>query len=140
MPQVGNPKWVKGVSGNPEGLTKRIVNIESLCRFQAPNAVKALTRIMTSAKSPASAVVSAACAILDRGYGKPRQDVHLTQGDEFSELSDDALRERVLELARAMAALDRRGGEVIDGVAVEQHLLDVDATTKISGTTNTDQS
>jgi hypothetical protein len=63
---------------------------------------------MNAKRSPASAVVSAACALLDRGYGKPRQDVTIHQGDEFADLSDDDLRARVLDLARGLAALDRR--------------------------------
>ena len=39
------------------------------------NAIKTLSDIMINPKAPAAARISAACALLDRGYGKPLQTV-----------------------------------------------------------------
>jgi hypothetical protein len=47
--------------------------------------------------SPA-ARVSAASAILDRGYGRAAQDINVSQGNPIDELSGDELREMISAL------------------------------------------
>jgi hypothetical protein len=44
-----------------------------------------------------AARVSAACALLDRGYGKPTQQVETGSPGEFSRLSDEELDAQIAE-------------------------------------------
>ena len=77
-------------------------------------ALATLAAIQADVNQPASARVAAATAILDRGYGKPRQALDLSNPDgslapaalDASKLSVGALR----ELANAFAAPDADGG------------------------------
>ena len=54
------------------------------------DALKTLAAICNQGQSEA-ARVSAACALLDRGYGKPTQQVETGSPGEFSRLSDEEL-------------------------------------------------
>lgn len=76
---VGRP-FVKGQSGNPSGRTKRDRKIAVLARSHGPDAIRRLAEIMLTSKDE-RAVIAAAQVLLERGYGKPRQDVTLS-GDE----------------------------------------------------------
>ena len=91
----GNPRWQKGVSGNPGG--KRKVDIETAYRVKdlakkyTNEAIKTLARICEHGKTE-SAQVAAAEALLNRGWGKPMQTIeanvtHHTAAD----LTDDEL-------------------------------------------------
>jgi hypothetical protein len=90
---------MKGQSGNPGGRPKAIVQIEQIARENSPIAMKTLVEIANDKKAPSAARVSAATAILDRGYGKPRQDTRVQHVDEFEKLSDEELRTLVIERA-----------------------------------------
>lgn len=65
----------KGKSGNPGGRPKVVGEVQELARAQTVAAVKTLVSVMGDKKQAASARVSAATAILDRGYGKPAQSI-----------------------------------------------------------------
>ncbi len=60
-----------GVSGNPSGRPKSDVVIRDLARQHTEDALNTLIEIAVNKKAPPSARVHAACAILDRGWGKP---------------------------------------------------------------------
>lgn len=62
----------KGQSGNPGGRPKD-TDLREAARAHTQEAIKTLVIIMKGKKSPAAARVAAACALLDRGYGKPTQ-------------------------------------------------------------------
>lgn len=49
--------------------------IRSLARSHTETAIKTLVGVMNQEKSPAAARVSAAQALLDRGWGKPTQPI-----------------------------------------------------------------
>lgn len=74
-----NAGWFKpGVSGNPSGRPKSDICIRNLAREHTEEALSTLVEIATDKLAPQSARVSAACAILDRGWGKPMQSIEAT--------------------------------------------------------------
>ena len=80
-----------GQSGNPGGRPKVIAEVVELAREQTKEAVDALTKIMKDKKSPPAAIVSAATAILDRGWGKPLQNMLLDDRRSIKELTNAEL-------------------------------------------------
>ena len=64
-----------GQSGNPTGLPKGVAEVRAAARQHTAAAIATLAEIAASRKAPASARVSAAEALLDRGWGKAVQPV-----------------------------------------------------------------
>src|SRR6516162_9900873 len=62
------------------GSVKSVPDVRSLARSYSALAVNTLAGIARSPKCPAAARVSAAVALLDRGYGRPPQE-HSTEDD-----------------------------------------------------------
>ena len=65
---VGRP-WPPGRSGNPGGRPKAALDIQALARQHTPDAINALVAALANPRER----VSAAVALLDRGWGKPTQ-------------------------------------------------------------------
>src|SRR4029450_4330574 len=65
----------KGQSGNPGGRPKVVAEVRELAREHTGEAIETLVSIMTNHKAAPAARVSAANALLDRGYGKPPQHI-----------------------------------------------------------------
>lgn len=61
-------------------MAKASTEIRSLARAHTESAINALVGIMNQSEAPPAARVSAATALLDRGWGKPAQP--LTGGDD----------------------------------------------------------
>jgi hypothetical protein len=96
-----------GQSGNLTGRPKRPATIEArrlfrdvadAARERTQDAINTLAAIMKNPKTPAAARISAAQAILDRGYGKPAQAIDVNAGPDLSHVSDEDLKtlERIL--------------------------------------------
>jgi hypothetical protein len=54
-------------------MAKATADIRSLARAQTALAIRTLTGVCSSKAAPAAARVSAASALLDRGWGRPQQ-------------------------------------------------------------------
>ncbi|MFQ3895317.1 DUF5681 domain-containing protein [Sphingobium sp. R-7] len=91
----------KGQSGNPGGRAKMTMadgkTLTDLAREHTPKAVDALVDVLADEKAPHAAKVSAATALLDRGWGRPRQDLGV-------EMKSDEGIAALLEAARKRAA------------------------------------
>jgi hypothetical protein len=70
----GNPGWKKGQSGNPKGRPKAPEDIAALCRVHTAEAVNVLVKAMKRERD----AVPAAIALLDRGWGKPKQQLEVS--------------------------------------------------------------
>ena len=79
---IGKP-FKKGQSGNPGGRPKVVAEVKELARAHTGEAIETLVSIMTNPKSAPAARVSAANALLDRGFGKPAQHITGDGGPSF---------------------------------------------------------
>ena len=77
-----NPSWVAGHSGNPGGRPKMDPEFKWILKTACPKAAMKLVELLDS-KNP-RIVISAAEAIINRIYGKPREsvDMKLNQEDD----------------------------------------------------------
>jgi hypothetical protein len=73
---TGKGGWAKGQSGNPAGRPHMLTAIAPMARKHSAAAIKTLVEIAEKG-SPGSARVSAAVALLDRGFGRPAQSIEL---------------------------------------------------------------
>jgi hypothetical protein len=78
--------FTKGQSGNPGGRPKALREVEEAARGYTTYALATLARICTDTAAPPAAQVSAANALLDRGWGKPKQAVEASVGMTLAEL------------------------------------------------------
>jgi Family of unknown function (DUF5681) len=89
MPRRANStSFRRGQSGNPNGRPRVLADVQNAARDHSSEAIETLARIMRDPKAPAAARTSAACALLDRGYGKPRQTVHAENTNVHYAVSD----------------------------------------------------
>ena len=73
----GMVRFQKGVSGNPGGRPKKNDDLVQAARENTVAALDTLASIMLNKRAPSAARVAAAREILDRGWGRPTQDVRL---------------------------------------------------------------
>ena len=94
MPRRANSTSFRpGQSGNPNGRPKVVADVQNAAREHSTEAIKTLAQIMCDPKAPAAARISAACALLDRGYGKPSQATETTNPNAVYIISDRPMTE-----------------------------------------------
>jgi hypothetical protein len=86
-------RFQPGRGGNPGGRPKVIAELRDLARLHTLEAVDTLVAVMRDRRASAAARVAAACAILDRGYGRPGQEHALRNRDDMVVLLDVCLDE-----------------------------------------------
>jgi len=60
-----------GKSGNPKGRPKVNASLKEMAKKYTQEAVAVLVEVMQDKKAPPASRITAATAILDRGYGRP---------------------------------------------------------------------
>ena len=94
MPRRANSTSFRpGQSGNPNGRPRVLADVQNAAREHSADAIKTLSDIMDNPKAPAAARISAACALLDRGYGKPLQTVDANNTNVNYVVSDHPMTE-----------------------------------------------
>lgn len=88
--------FVKGKSGNPSGRPKVLLpdgrSLTDIAKAHTDDAIDTLVEVMHDDEAPHAARVSAATSILDRGWGRPKQEI---SGEfEIIDLSDVISRRR----------------------------------------------
>ncbi len=90
---VGRPKGLPKTGGRQKGVLNKITrDIKALAAEHSEDALNTLAQIAKSGESE-SARVAAANSLLDRAYGKPRQEIEHSGniGRRAEELSEDDL-------------------------------------------------
>ncbi len=103
-------RWQKGQSGNPGGKPRELVEVQRAAREHTLVALNTLVEVASNSRAAHAARVSAATALLDRGWGRPAQQVDLNASVEGSLV--DVLASLAGATAAAVAAEDGPKGPV----------------------------
>jgi hypothetical protein len=108
-------QWPPGVSGNPRGRPSFKRPVEELARTYTEEAVETLVYLMHHGV-PDSVRGAAATALLNRGWGLPRQVVEIEDDEEgfeakLHEIESMSLEDVQRELARIALRREREEGE-----------------------------
>ena len=90
---------------NPGGRPKMAKTVRALAREHTEVSIRRLASIVQNDKSSPSAQVQAATALLDRGWGKPLQQLEVGDAGAFSEMSEAELDRYIVEATARLAAL-----------------------------------
>lgn len=101
-----------GQSGNPGGMPKGVGELRRAAREHSADAIETLVKAMNSPSAGWSARITAAMALLDRGYGKPTQPLDIADGRPLSSVATE-------DLVAAVAALAASMPKTIEGEVAE---------------------
>jgi hypothetical protein len=116
--------FLQGHSGNPSGRPAIISELQKLARTHTPTALGTLVEIMSNAANPPNARVSAAVALLDRGYGRPSIAVFVEMTPQVSSADREALLGTVVTAMDEMAASTRAAEK--RAIEAEQRVLELE--------------
>lgn len=111
-----------GAGRKPGQTTKAKMDMMSMARDHATEAFNVLMNVARDPKAPPAARVTAATAILDRGFGRPAQSVAVSPGDtpaehqptiDLSKLTPAQL-QAYLEIAEITEEADTEGDDEPD--------------------------
>jgi hypothetical protein len=118
--------FLQGHSGNPSGRLAIVGELQKLARTHTPTALATLVEIMSNAASPPNARVTAAVALLDRGYGRPSTAVFVEMIPQSSSGDREALLGTIVasmdEMAASAKAAEKRA------VEAEQRVIELEKT------------
>ncbi len=92
-------RFQKGVSGNPNGRPAVAMDIRRFARQHTQEAFQKLIDIMRNEDAPIAEQRASAMAIIERGYGKPIQQVGTGGPGAFSDLADAEIEAFILDQA-----------------------------------------
>jgi len=121
--QSGNP------AGRPKGRTpaqEAIADVRELAREHTAEAIDTLVSIATDTKCPAAARVGAAVSILDRGWGKPAQQMEIDHKETTLAITADMTPQQAAEAFLATI----RGAVVLEYEAEEPEQIEQSAKKK----------
>jgi hypothetical protein len=105
-----NGRFQKGPTGNAGGRPKVLAEVRELAQQHGPEAIEGLIALARDKNAPAAARVAAYNALLDRGYGKPTQELtHHVDNQILSAEQREAENARLLADMRAALALRSNG-------------------------------
>jgi Lipoprotein amino terminal region len=117
--------FLQGYSGNPTGRPAVISELQKLARTHTPTALATLVEIMSNTANPPNARVSAAVALLDRGYGRPSTAVFVEMTQQVSSAEREALLTTVVTAMDEMAASTRAAEK--RAMEAEQRVLELES-------------
>ena len=86
-------------------MAKAPLDIRSLARRHTESAIKTLHAIMHMKDAPPSSRVAAAQALLDRGWGKPKESVDINVRKDAAEFNDAEL-SAIIDASRSGNGVD----------------------------------
>lgn len=93
-----------GQSGNPGGMPRGVGEVKKLARQWTSKAIETLADIMMDDGQSGPARVSAAEALLNRGYGKPLQQMEVGKPGDFAEMTDDQVDAFIAQTVNELSA------------------------------------
>lgn len=106
----------KGRSGNPKGRPPIIREVQEMAKDLTPQLVSNLFEIATDSRQNGSARVQASVALLDRGWGRPKQSVDVKVDHNASGLADAIAAYHEL---RAREAIEQQRTSIIEGEIIK---------------------
>jgi|SRR6185437_1338972 len=88
---IRSTSFKKGQSGNPGGRPKQLGDVRDLARAYTAQAIANLIKIAGDSKAPHAARVAANNSILDRGWGKPAQEINANIRRDILSYTDEEL-------------------------------------------------
>lgn len=104
-----NGRFKPGQSGNPNGRPKVVNEFKKIALEYVPDALKFLYDTMNADNKPVSARVTAAMALLDRGLGKPIQQLEVGKPGDFSDMDETEIDAFIAKASGELASLHAQG-------------------------------
>jgi len=106
-PAFAAKMWQPGQSGNPGGRQRQDKSVKLLARQYTAEAIKTLADVMRDVGAPTSARVGAAQVLLDRGHGKPLQQLEVGEAGAFADLEEAELDAAIAKMGEQLAMLTK---------------------------------